>query len=143
PCVPSDCETVRRGGRVRGDPHAHCSMPQGGHRGVRAHFYDRENRRPQGRLGATRSEGEGRGASPRPQAQDLAGGFQGTRPIVAIVAAMAPNAKVACGMNTTHRRPATTPEASRTIPMLVWYAPRTAALTAAGANTPTSPRAGP
>src|SRR5436309_14549438 len=110
-------------------------MPQGGHRGLRARFYDRENRRPQGRLGATRCEGEGRGASPRPQAQDLAAGFQRTRPTDAIVAAMAPNAKVACGMNTTHRRPATKPETSRTNPHLVWHAPRKVALTAQGATS--------
>src|SRR5437899_10919254 len=103
-------------------------MAQGGHGGLRARFYERENRRPQGRLGATRCEGEGRRASPRPQAQDLAGGFQRTRPSVAMVAAMAPNAKVACGMNTTHRRPATAPEASRTIPMRAWDAPRPGAL---------------
>src|SRR2546423_15346596 len=118
-------------------------MPQGGHRGLRARFHNRENRRPQGRLGATRGKSEGRGATPRPQAQDLAGGFQRTRPIVATVAAMAPNAKVACGMNTTHRRPATTPEASRTIPMLVWYAPRTVALISAGRKQATTRRAGP
>src|SRR5207245_11563090 len=115
-------------------------MPQGGHRRLRARFYDRENRRPQGRLGATRGKSEGRGASPRPQAQDLTGGFQRTRPIVATVAAMAPKAKVACGMNTTHRRPATTPEASRTIPMLVRYAPRTVAVISAGANVPDTAR---
>src|SRR5205807_10103073 len=115
-------------------------MPQGGHRRLRARFYDRENRRPQGLLGATRGKSEGRGASPRPQAQDLAGGFQRTRPIVATVAAMAPNPKVACGRNTTQRRPATTPEASRTIPMLVWYAPRTVALISAGAKSATSAR---
>src|SRR2546429_1427548 len=118
-------------------------MPQGGHRGLRTRFYDRENRRPQGRLGATRGKSERRGASPRPQAQDLAGGFQRTRPIVATVAAMAPNAKVACGMNTTHRRPATTPEASRTIPMLVWYAPRTVALISAGGKAGPRPRWAP
>src|SRR5256885_6381804 len=116
-------------------------MPQGGHRGLRARFYDRENRRPKGRLGATRGKSEGRGARPRPQAQDLAGGFQRTRPIVATVAAMARNAKVACGMDTTQRRPATTPEASRTIPMLVWYAPRTVALISA-ARSPPPARAG-
>src|SRR5437762_2104354 len=115
-------------------------MSQGAHRGWRVLFYDCENPQPQGSLWATRCEGEGRGASPQPQAQDLAGGFQRTRPIVAIVAAMAPNAKVACGMNTTHRRPATTPEASRTIPMLVWYAPRTVALISAGAKSATSAR---
>src|SRR5437660_544294 len=85
-------------------------MPQGGHRGLRARFYNRENRRPQGLLGATRGKSEGRGASPRPQAQDLAGGFQRTRPIVATVAAMAPNAKVASGRNTTQRSAASTPE---------------------------------
>src|SRR5207244_13407597 len=115
-------------------------MPQGGHRRLRARFEEREKRRRQGRFGATRGKSEGRGASPRPQAQDLAGGFQRTRPIVATVAAMAPKAKVACGMNTTHRRPATTPEASRTIPMLVWYAPRTVALISAGAKSATSAR---
>src|SRR5207247_11048712 len=105
-------------------------MPQGGHRRLRARFYDPENRRPQGRLGATRCEGEGRGASPRPQAQDLAAGFQRTRAIVAIVAAMAPNAKVAWGMNTTPRRPATPPQTTRPIPMVVWCAPRAAPLSA-------------
>src|SRR5256885_17271383 len=118
-------------------------MPQGRGRGLRSSLHDRKNRRQERRRGATRGEGERRGASARPQAQDLTGGFQRTRPIVATVAAMAPNAKVACGMNTTHRRPATTPEASRTIPMLVWYAPRTVALISAGAKTATSTRWGP
>src|SRR5205807_9514203 len=98
-------------------------MPQGGHRRLRARFYDRENRRPQGRLGATRGKSEGRGASPRPQAQDLTGGFQRTRPIVATVAAMAPGGRGGCSRTPTPRRPATAGGGGRTVARRVWYAP--------------------
>src|SRR5207244_5754317 len=134
----------------RRDPRAHRSLPQGRPGGLRTRLDDHQDRRPQRCVEATRGEGRGSGAAPRPKDQDLAGACHRESPMAATVAAIAPKAnvaaptgKVGAGAKAIHRSPATTPDANFTAPTHECYAPRPVAMLLGGAKAGTTASCGP